>query len=129
MEMKRIMISNTYIPGCSTEFKLSCYEKEDSKAREEADNEEFKELDNIVESGLADGCKKNHQYQQLIIKSEIGSRDSKELLKQYFENSGAPSKARNHSYWLFKYHKCIKDISQNKKDFVMQCFKNKWSLK
>ena len=42
MEMKKIMISNTYIPRCSTEFELSCYEKEDSKAREEDDNEEFK---------------------------------------------------------------------------------------
>ena len=79
--MKRIMFSSTNIPGCSTEFKLSFYEKEDSKAREEANNEEFKELENIVESGLADSRKKSHQYQKLIIKSEIGSRDSKKLLK------------------------------------------------
>ena len=63
MEMKRIMITNTYIPGCSTEFKLSCYEKENSKVSEEVDNEEFKGLENIVESGLADGCKKESSVQ------------------------------------------------------------------
>ena len=130
MSRKKIMISDTYIPGVSTRFQLSVIEHQS-----EQDNIEIHSFENsfqseLVKIGLSNACKKNMKYNELIRESGIGYKSSQDIIKEYLAsisvNLKRTSTRRNNQ---FKYAKSIEAISDEKKDFVVQWFKHNWSLK
>ena len=66
----------------------------------------------------------------MIRESGIGYKSSQDIIKEYLAsisvNLKRTSTRRNNQ---FKYAKSIEAISDEKKDFVVQWFKHKWSLK
>ena len=130
MSRKKIMISDTYIPGISTRFQLSVIEDQS-----EQDNIEIHSFENSLQSelvkiGLSNAYKNNMKYNLLIRESGIGYKSSQDIIKEYLAsisvNLKRTSTRRNNQ---FKYAKSIETINDEKKDFVVQWFKHNWSLK
>ena len=72
----------------------------------------------------------NMRYNELIIFSGIGDKSSQDIIKEYLANVPANVKRTLiRRYSQFKYAKSIEAISDELKDFVIQWFEHKWSLK
>ena len=130
MEKRKIMISDTYIPDFSTEFRL--HASEDEKEFHESGDAHrlYSRESDTIKIGMADGWRKNSLYKNLISNYGIGLKESQEIINQVRSGTLFPSKSnracKNHP---FKYSKWIETIDQHQKNFVIQCFKNNWTLK
>ena len=130
MKGGKIRISNTYIPGLSTEFKLSTWKEEMKTNQDEKEEQKVGAQQGLLKFGISNGWKKNRQYEHLLIDTEIGLRSSPELLTLYFESSGDSPKSKSiHNFRCFRYSKWIQNIGQEKKELVISWFENKWSIK
>ena len=83
MSMKKIMISDTYIPGVSTRFQLSVIEDQSEQNNIEILSFEDSFQSELVKIGLSNACKKNMKYNELIRESGIGDKSSQDIIKEY----------------------------------------------
>ena len=126
MSKEKIMILDTYMPGISTKFQLSVLENQSEQENIEIHSFEHSLQSELVKIGLPNACKKNMKYNELIIDSGIGDKNSQDIIKEYLANAPATLKRtlirKNSQY---KYAKSIEAISDELKDFVIQWFEHK----
>ena len=92
MSKEKIMISDTYMPGISTKFQLSVLENQSEQDNIEIHSFEHSLQSELVKIGLSNACKKNMKYNELIIDSGIGDKNSQDIIKEYLANAPATLK-------------------------------------
>ena len=111
MKGRKTQISNTYMPGLSTEFRLTIWEEENKIQKDGKEKQKNTTQQGLHKPGISNGWKKNRQYEQLIIETGIGMRRSAELLTLYFESFGNPPKSKSiYNFSIFQYSKWIQNI-------------------
>ena len=115
------LVSQTYFPGEDDHFQLLPLDKDKRLQQIESLKEWDESKDELVLSGIADVCKKNHQYKQLVWGVGLGSISNNQIFKIYNDwLFGEEKKTWCLEKSSFRYSLLIKNISYHIKDAALE---------
>lgn len=83
MSANPVKTTPTYFPGSKINFVLSNFEEDKAKAPKRRRQIKFNDSDSLVKAGLADGCKKNSSFRDLIEAAKICELSNRDIMSNY----------------------------------------------
>lgn len=90
--IKKVLVTQTYFPGQTADFKLTEEHKASRNRSTEILEEAKAESDLLLKPGLHDGWKKNTSYKKLILNVSLHEMDNDKIIREFgqFVNNEAP---------------------------------------
>ena len=126
----KTLVSSTYFPNSTTEFKLLNIEDDKRSNSFEVERWPNSDDDSILMPGLANGWKKNNNYKTLISEIGLADLDNDEIIDQFSKfidyNKKNPCSS---TLFSFRYSYWTNKVSNEIKDLIIKNWSEGWSLK